>query len=94
MSPDDGLLVPVDPGVQEPKPISDFLRQHLDDTLSQIPSGKRGQASASVSTDGVEAEIGARWTLKPGIDATASGYAAREWGGSGWTAGARAGLIF
>lgn len=68
------------------KPISDALQRHLEDVLTQIPSGQRGVASVAVSTDGVEAILGTRLNA----NTTLTGYAGKVWGGSGWTAGAKA----
>lgn len=68
------------------KPISDALQRHLEDVLTQIPTGQRGVASVAVSTDGVEAQFGTRLAG----NVTLTGYAAKLWGGPGWTAGAKA----
>ena len=73
------------PVLVEPKPISDALEAHLKDTLSQIPSGKRGQITGAVTTDGIEASIGTK--IHGG---TVSAFAAHDWDTRGWLAGTRA----
>lgn len=74
----------------DPHPVSDSLEKHLTDTLSQIPTGKRGQLTGAITTAGVEAALG--WRVKPNV--TVSGWAGREWSGRGWSAGARAGFVW
>lgn len=82
------------PGVViDPMPISDALKQHLDDVLSQIPTGKAVLVSGGLTTTGLVGSIGVKKTIKA-FDVTASGYAAKQWGGSGWEAGARASVAF
>ena len=73
------------------KPISDSLQRHMDDVLSQIPSGKHLIVTGAVTTTGAMAGVGVtksfnRWDL------TGSGYAGKVWGGSGWEAGVRASI--
>lgn len=77
-------------GASNPQPISDALRKHFDETLAAIPTGKRGSLSVGVTTQGVEAGIG--WKVAPPV--TVTGWAARMWGGEGWTAGARAAVAW
>lgn len=71
-------------------PIGDSLQKHLDDVLTKIPSGKRGTATVGVSTTGVVAEVGTKF----GQAVTVSGWAGKTWGGSGWSAGARAAVVW
>ncbi len=74
----------------DPHPISDALEQRLTETLSKIPTGKRGQVAGAVTTAGIEASVGI--TVRPNV--TVSGWAGREWGGRGWSAGARGSWSF
>jgi len=72
-----------------PKPITASLAKALDATLSRLPDEKAGQARVSVSTRGVEAEVGVRrgaWIF--------SGYAARLWGENSWEAASRATVVW
>ena len=69
----------------DPKPVSPALDAHLREALSQIPTGKRGQLSAAVTTIGVEAGIGA----KVRSNVTVSGWAGKQWGAPGWSGGLR-----
>ena len=73
-----------------PKPVSPPLDSHMREALSQIPTGKRGQISATVTTIGVEASLGVR--VVPRV--TVSGWAGREWGARGWSAGVRSAFVF
>ena len=66
-----------------PTPISDYLRAHLETSLSQIKTGKSGNLTVGASLQGIEVSLGQRWRFL-----TASAFAAREWQGS-WQAGAR-----
>ncbi len=74
----------------DPHPIADSLERHLKDALERVPAGKRGQVTGAVTTSGVEASIGMAVTR--GV--TVSGWAGREWGGRGWSAGARGRWVF
>ncbi len=74
----------------DPHPILDALDRHLKDVLANIPAGKRGQVTGAVTTSGVEATVGVK--VKPSV--TVSGWAGREWGGRGWSAGARGAWSF
>ena len=57
---------------------------------SAIPAGKTGQIAASVTTDGgARIEGAARWK-----SITGGGWAERQWGGRGWSAGAKASVAF
>lgn len=42
------------------RPISDAVEKYLEETLTAIPSGKRGQLSGVASRDGAHIELGAR----------------------------------
>jgi len=79
--------------VSSPTPISAALKQHLDDVLSQIPTGKTVLVSGGLTTTGVMGSVGVKRTIKA-FDLTASGYAAKQWGAPGWEAGARASVAF
>ena len=74
-----------------PKPISDSLQRHMDDVLSQIPSGKTLIVTGAVTTTGAMAGIGVKKSFNR-WDLTGSGYAGKVWGGSGWEAGVRASI--
>lgn len=79
------------------RPLSDAMRSRLDETLARIPSGRTGAASIAVTKDqnggGIEAELGVRKTITPSLDFVGSGFAGKLWGG-GWSAGARAAILF
>jgi hypothetical protein len=62
------------------------LQASLDRAVAQIPSGQRGQVTASATTTGLE--IGAAWRVRASV--TVRGYAERLWGGRGWRAAAQA----
>ncbi len=74
----------------DPHPVSDSLDRHLKEVLTQIPTGKRGELAGTVTTSGVEASV----AVKIRRDVTVSGWAGREWGGRGWSAGARGSWSF
>jgi hypothetical protein len=86
-------VTPQAPGVAESKPISDSLKKHLDEVLTQIPSGKTGQVTLAVSNTGAVASIGIKRALGK-VDWTGSGYAGKVWGASGWEAGVRSTFAF
>lgn len=71
-------------------PISDSLARHLDAEVGRVPSGRRGQVSVAVTTTGLALGVGYR----PAPALAVSGYAERLWGGRGWTAAARAQLLW
>lgn len=81
------------PSIAESKPISDSLEKHLDEVLTQIPTGRTVVVSGGVTTTGAVGSIGARKRWR-GLDLTGSGYAGKVWGAPGWEAGLRAGLVF
>ena len=76
----------------DPKPISAALQRHFDEVLTRIPTSRTGQVDVAVSTQGVEASVGAKSTVRVG---TLSGvaYAGREWSG-GWLAGGKVSWAF
>lgn len=65
--------------------MSDNLRASIDSAVKAIHANKRGQATAAVTLEGVQFEVGHR--VKPWL--TLGGYAGRPWRG-GWEAGAKA----
>ena len=73
----------------DPKPISDYLNSKLALAAGAIPSGKQGKAEVTASVQGVEVTFSQK--VKEFL--SRSGFAAREWGG-GWTAGARATVMW
>lgn len=74
-------------------PISDSLKAHLDDVLSQIPSGKSVLVSGGLTTTGAVASVAVKKTVGK-FDITGEGYGGKVWGGSGWEAGARGSIAF
>jgi hypothetical protein len=74
-------------------PISDSLKAHLDDVLSQIPSGKSVLVSGGLTTTGAVASVAVKKTVGK-FDVMGEGYAGKAWGGSGWEAGARGSIAF
>jgi hypothetical protein len=79
--------------VEVPKPISDSLSRELDQMRTGVPAGKRGWANLGVSTQGMEAGVGANVLARSWGTLGVGGYAARLWGG-GWVAGARAQFVW
>jgi hypothetical protein len=77
------------PVAPDPTPIGAALDAHLKNVLSEIPTGRRGQATVALTTGGLEAGLGARGKVK-GVDIAGAGWAAKAWGHGGWSAGARA----
>lgn len=71
-----------------PQPVVPALDGVLKQQEAAIPAGKRGLLTTTITTKGVEAGIGSRL----GKNTTVTGWAGREWGGKGWTAGARVGV--
>lgn len=61
----------------------------LDQEAARMKPGQTLQAHVDVTQRGMELGVGARWKAL-----SAEGYAARLWGGSGWTSGARFALGF
>jgi hypothetical protein len=57
------------------------------EALAKIQPGKRGQLTATVTNTGVEVSVAHR--LERFGKPTVSGWSGREWGGKGWSAGAR-----
>lgn len=80
----------------DPKPITASLEQHFRDEAALIPAGKRGQLSAAITTRGIGVGGAAKLNQRRRWfgESSVSGWAGREWGGSGWSAGARVGTIF
>lgn len=74
-------------------PISDSLQKHLNEVLTQIPTGKTGTVTVGIATTGAVVSASARKTWR-GLDLTGTGYAGKVWGSKGWEAGARAGITF
>lgn len=67
-------------------PMSSALRASIDSAVRAIPNGKRGQATAAITLDGVQFDAAVQhsdWL-------SFGGYGARLWRGGGWTAGAKA----
>lgn len=70
------------------RPLSATLEAELQKIRQAVPAGKTGYVTAGASLTGVEVGIGYR----PRAWLDVSGYAQRQWGGSGWEAGARVNL--
>lgn len=89
------VMLPTTPSAQQPadpKPVSAALQRHFDEVLGRIQTGRTGQADFAVTTEGVEASVGAKKTVRVGTLSGAA-YAGREWGG-GWLAGGRVSWAF
>jgi len=71
------------------RPMSADLSAAISDAVRAIPSGKKGYASAGVTLQGMQFEVGA----KPKSWLNVGGYAAKLWGG-GWQAGAKAQVVW
>lgn len=84
------VLQTLTPAPLDPKPISASLQRHLTDVLANIQTGQRGQATAAVTTQGVEVSVG----TKIGSRTTVGGWAGKEWGGKTWSAGAKVGVVW
>lgn len=62
------------------------MRAAIDDAVRAVPTGKRGQATAGITTRGVQFDAG--YQVKDWL--SVGGSAAKLWGGGGWDAGAKA----
>jgi hypothetical protein len=81
-------MTPPVPAV-ETRPLSASLERLLATQAATIPAGRRGHTTVVVTTSGVELGLGTRWRA-----VTVTGYAGRLWGAPGWTAGARAEVVW
>jgi hypothetical protein len=61
----------------------------IDQAIAAVPRDKRGRAAVGLSVTGAEAEVG--WKPTSWLDL--GGYAKKLWRG-GWTAGAKAQVIW
>lgn len=65
------------------------VKDAIDRAITSVPRDKHGRASVGLSPTGAEAEVG--WKATSWLDV--GGYAKKLWRG-GWTAGARAQVIW
>lgn len=71
-------------------PLSAAMEKAVAGEAAKVPAGRRVQLSTGVSNTGVELGVG----IAAGRYGSVGAYAQRQWGGKGWTWGARAQVVW